>query len=96
MQTAPVNCKLASLSDMAKVLNSAVTTVSHWFVITSKNSLEIQKFPLVLTVGNRKRAIFEDTNKYNYFKSASPWSQTNIDNQVANISSDVVSCPEQK
>lgn len=61
MQTAPVNSKLASLSDMAKVLNSAVTTVSHWFVISSTNSLETQRFPLVLTVGNRKRAIFEDT-----------------------------------
>lgn len=62
MQTAPVNCKLASLLDMAKVLNSAVTTVSPRFVISSKKSLETQRFPLVLTVGNRKQAIFEDTN----------------------------------
>lgn len=38
---------------MAKVLNPGVITLSHQFVISRRNPLEIQRFPLVLIVGNK-------------------------------------------
>lgn len=76
LQAASVTCKLTLLSGVAEVLNPSVTPVGHWFVISNRSPMEMQRFPLALTAEIKIVPTKVTNTKYNYFKSISPRSQT--------------------